>query len=135
MIYTKLTNKALKLCYEAHKGQLDKNGLPYVFHPFHLAEQMQTEETVILALLHDIVEDTDYTLEDIAKMDFPEEVLCALSLMTHDPCVPYDEYIKAISDNAIAREVKIADLRHNMDVSRLGEDMKNLPETGRRMEI
>ncbi len=70
MIYTELTKKALRLCFEAHKDQLDKSGLPYVFHPFHLAEQMDAEETVCVALLHDVVEDTDYTLEDLIAMGF-----------------------------------------------------------------
>ena len=69
MIYTKNTKQALKLCFDAHKKQKDKSGMPYVFHPFHLAEQMQTEETVIVALLHDIVEDTDYTVKDLADME------------------------------------------------------------------
>ena len=59
MIYTDLTKKALKFCFEAHKNQYDKSGMPYVFHPFHLAEQMTTEETTVVALLHDVVEDTD----------------------------------------------------------------------------
>ena len=65
VIYTTNTKKALKLCFEAHKNQVDKSGMPYVFHPFHLAEQMETEETTIVALLHDVVEDTDYTLENL----------------------------------------------------------------------
>ena len=66
MIYTDKTKKAMKLCYEAHKDQVDKSGLPYVFHPAHVAEQMTDEATTIVALLHDVVEDTDYTLEDLA---------------------------------------------------------------------
>ena len=70
MIYTKKTKKALGLCFEAHKEQLDKSGLPYVFHPFHLAEQMQTEETVVVALLHDVMEDTSYTAEDLKSEGF-----------------------------------------------------------------
>ena len=70
MIYTEMTKKALKLCFEAHKEQIDKSGMPYVFHPFHLAEQMQDEETTIVALLHDVIEDTDYTLDDLRKMGF-----------------------------------------------------------------
>ena len=62
MIYSELTKKAMKLSFEAHKDQVDKGGMPYIYHPFHLAEQMNTEETVIVALLHDVVEDTAYTL-------------------------------------------------------------------------
>lgn len=119
MIYTALTKKALKLCFEAHRNQLDKSGMPYVFHPFHLAEQMDTEESTTVALLHDVVEDTDYTLEDLKAMGFPNNVIDALALMTHDPRVPYMEYVKAISENPLATKVKLADLRHNSDLSRL----------------
>ena len=84
MIYTKMTNKAIKLMYEAHKNQLDKSGLPYVFHPFHIAEQMKDENTTIVALLHDIVEDTDTTFEDLKEMGFNDKVIDALKLMTHN---------------------------------------------------
>lgn len=119
MIYTEMTNRAMELAYRAHHGQFDKNGVPYVFHPFHLAEQMDTEETVTAALLHDVVEDTDYTLEDLRAMGFPDPVLEALSLLTHDPSVPYMEYVKRLKNNPIARAVKLADLTHNSDLSRL----------------
>lgn len=134
MIYTDSTRKALKLCYKAHNGQTDKSGTPYVFHPFHLAEQMKTEDTVIVALLHDVIEDTTYTIDDIAAMGFSDAVLKALSLMTHDPDTPYDEYIRAIATNPIAMEVKIADLRHNMDVTRLSENQKALFKTQSRLQ-
>ncbi|MBQ7063293.1 MAG: bifunctional (p)ppGpp synthetase/guanosine-3',5'-bis(diphosphate) 3'-pyrophosphohydrolase [Firmicutes bacterium] len=119
MIYTEMTKKALKLCFEAHKDQKDKSGMPYVFHPFHLAEQMRTEETVTVALLHDVVEDTDYTLQDLADMGFPPAVTEALALLTHDKSVPYMDYVATIKANPIAREVKLADLAHNSDLSRL----------------
>ena len=118
MIYTEQTRKALRLCFEAHKDQVDKTGVPYVFHPFHLAEQMQDEVTTIVALLHDVVEDTDYTLEDLKEMGFAPEVLEAVALLTHDPAVPYEEYLIPIKANAIARAVKLADLAHNSDPSR-----------------
>ena len=119
MIYTNLTKKALKLCFEAHKNQVDKSEMPYVFHPFHLAEQMGTEETTIVALLHDVIEDTNYTIDDVRKMGFPEIVIDALVLMTHDESVPYMEYVKQIKKNSIAKAVKLADLKHNSDLSRL----------------
>lgn len=119
MIYTPLTKKALKLCFEAHKNQTDKTGMPYVFHPFHLAEQMKDEFTTICALLHDVVEDTDYTIKDLENMDFPRETIEALKLLTHDENVPYMDYVKEINKNPIAKEVKIADLMHNSDTSRL----------------
>lgn len=119
MIYTPLTKKAIKLCFAAHKDQVDKSDLPYVFHPFHLAEQMKTEDTAVVALLHDVVEDTDYTLDDLRGMDYPPQVIEALELLTHDKTVPYLEYVAAIKENPIARAVKLADLRHNSDMSRL----------------
>ncbi len=119
MIYTPMTKIALRLCFEAHKNQLDKSGMPYVFHPFHLAEQMTDEETTIVALLHDVVEDSDRTIDDLRKMGFDESVLAAIALMTHDPAVPYMEYVEKIKTNPVARAVKLADLRHNSDMSRL----------------
>ena len=119
MIYTDLTKKAMKLCFAAHKDQVDKSGLPYVFHPFHLAEQMSTEETTVVALLHDVVEDSGYTFADLAAQGFPAPVLDALRLLTHDKTVPYTDYVAAIKPNPIARAVKLADLRHNSDLSRL----------------
>lgn len=119
MIYTDHTKKALKLCFEAHKDQVDKCGMPYVFHPFHLAEQMKDEITTVVALLHDVVEDTDFTLDDLRSMGFPEEALEALTLLTHDPAVPYMDYIAAIKRNSIAKKVKLADLYHNSNLLRL----------------
>ena len=119
MIYTEMTNKALKICFDAHKDQVDKSGLPYVFHPFHLAEQMETEETVTVALLHDVVEDSSYTLEALEQEGFPPKILEAVRLMTHQDGVPYMEYVQALAQNPIARKVKLADLTHNSDTSRL----------------
>ena len=119
MIYTPMTKKALKLCFEAHKNQLDKSGMPYVFHPFHLAEQMTDENTTAVALLHDVIEDTDYTLDDLRKLGFTEDVVFAVGLMTHAEGVPYMEYVAEIKKNPIAKAVKLADLRHNSDTSRL----------------
>lgn len=119
MLYTPLIKKALKLCFDAHRDQLDKSGLPYVFHPFHLAEQMDSENAVILALLHDVVEDSPYTHEDLQQMGFPQPVLEALRLLTHDDAEPYEDYVARIVHNPLARQVKLADLRHNSDLSRL----------------
>lgn len=119
MLYTDLTKRALKLCFAAHRDQTDKSGLPYVFHPFHLAEQMPDELTTVVALLHDVVEDTPYTLEDLAKLGFPQKVLSSLARLTHDPSVPYLDYVAALKEDPIARQVKLADLRHNSDLTRL----------------
>ena len=119
MIYTALTKKALKLCFESHKEQVDKTGLPYVFHPFHLAEQMDDEISTVCALLHDVVEDTETTIADLGQMGFPKEVLDVIELLTHDNAVPYMDYVKNISKHPIAKKVKIADLLHNSDTTRL----------------
>ena len=119
MIYTENTNKALRLAYEAHAGQFDKSGVPYVFHPLHLAEQMEDEESIIAALLHDVVEDTAYSLADLRAMGFPEKALEAVALLTHDPAEPYLSYVARVKENPVARRVKLADLRHNSDLSRI----------------
>ena len=119
MLYTPATKAALRLCFDAHKEQVDKSGLPYVFHPFHLAEQMEDEITATVALLHDVVEDTDFTLADLENMGFPAQVLEAVGMMTHDPSVPYLEYAAGLKANSAARRVKLADLKHNSDLSRL----------------
>ena len=94
MIYTPLTKKALKISFKAHKDQVDKSGLPYVYHPFHLAEQMNDENSTCVALLHDVVEDTDISLDDLASDGFPAEVIEALTLMTHNDNVPYMDYVR-----------------------------------------
>lgn len=119
MIYTPKTKLALKVCFEAHKEQVDKSGLPYVFHPFHLAEQMQTEETTVVALLHDVVEDTAVTLSMLAEKGFSQEIIDAVALMTHKDGVDYMDYVRAIKENPIAKAVKLADLHHNSDITRL----------------
>lgn len=119
MIYTDLTKKALKLCFESHKEQVDKSGMPYVFHPFHLAEQMTDEATTIVALLHDVVEDTELTFEDLEKQGFGEEIISALKLLTHNDDTPYMDYVTKIKNNKIATAVKLADLKHNSDLTRL----------------
>ena len=118
MIYTNLTKQALKLCFEAHNEQIDKSGMPYVFHPFHLAEQMTDEAKTVVALLHDVVEDTQYSMQDLEK-EFPREVIEALKLLTHDKSVDYFEYVEKVKANPTAKKVKIADVIHNSDQSRL----------------
>lgn len=126
MIYTKLVNKTIKLMYDKHKDQVDKNGIPYVFHPWHVAESMIDEKRTVVALLHDIVEDTNTTFEELEKMGYDDEIIEALKVLTHDKSVNYDDYIKKISMNPIARDVKIADLKHNLDRSRLDESNEKL---------
>ena len=118
MIYTELTNEAMKIAYRAHHGQVDKGGIPYIFHPYHLAEQMADEYTTCVALLHDVMEDTDTTFEELSAI-FPKEVMDALTLLTHEDGVDYYEYVAKIKNNPIAKTVKLADLTHNSDETRM----------------
>ena len=120
MINTKLTRKAMNIAYNAHMGQFDKAGVPYIYHPIHVAEQMDDEVTCIVALLHDVVEDSAVTFEDLEK-EFPKEVIDVLRLLTHDKNTDYMDYIRKIKTNEAAIKVKIADIKHNMDKSRLDE--------------
>ena len=117
MIYTELTNKALRLAYAAHHGQMDNSGQPYIFHPYHLAEQMTDEVSVCVALLHDVAEDTSVTIEEL-ELEFPKEVTEALRLLTHDAGTDYFDYVRAIKQNPVAVKVKLADLAHNSDQTR-----------------
>lgn len=118
MIYTPLTIKAMKLAYKAHEGQYDQSGVPYIFHPVHVAEQMDDEITTCIALLHDVLEDTSVTASEL-EQEFPREVTCAVLLLTHDPSEDYAEYVKRLCANPLARKVKIADIAHNTDETRL----------------
>lgn len=117
-MYTPLTKKAMETAYEAHHGQKDAGGVPYVFHAIHLAEQMEEEITTCAALLHDVVEDTDITLE-LLQQEFPKEVTDLVALLTHDPKEDYFDYIRKIQKNHDATIIKLADLAHNSDESRL----------------
>jgi len=121
MIYTDMTKKAMMIALQAHKNQTDKSGMPYIYHPVHLAEQMKDEETTCVALLHDVVEDTDWTLDELREQGFDARIIEALKLMTHAEGVPYMEYVTQIKPNPIAKVVKLADLRHNSDLTRLNE--------------
>lgn len=128
MIHTELTNRAMQIAYEVHAGQVDKCGTPYVFHPYHLAEQMPDEITACVALLHDVVEDTPITLDELER-EFPLEVTEPLRLLAPDPAVPYRDYIDALVVDPVARTVKRADLMHNLDETRF-EGCGRIDETG-----
>lgn len=120
MIYTPMVNRALRLAYRAHAGQLDRGGVPYIFHPYHLAEQMDDERSICVALLHDVVEDTPVTLEEIQR-EFPSEIAEAVALLTHDSSTDYFAYVRRLKANPLARKVKLADLMHNADQARCAD--------------
>jgi len=116
---TPLIRRARDICLDAHQGQYDKAGEPYYLHPFHLAKRMTTESTICVAYLHDVIEDTHYTLGDLRNAGFTDEIIDAVACMTHDKTIPYMEYVLKIRLNQLARIVKRADLTHNSDTSRL----------------
>lgn len=130
MIYTPMTLRALRLAYNAHSGQVDKANVPYIFHPYHLAEQMDDEISCAVALLHDVVEDTYVNIEAL-QADFSKDVTDAVSLLTHEGGVDYFDYVEKIKTNPIARKVKLADLAHNSDETRFA-DVEISPEKMKR---
>ncbi len=87
MIYTEMTTKAMQITYHAHKDQCDKAGIPYIFHPYHLAEQMEDEISICVALLHDVVEDTEITFDEIKSLGISDEIINTLKILTHDDVI------------------------------------------------
>lgn len=112
---------ARTIAERAHAGQVDKAGKPYIGHPAHVAVSVEGDKAKAVAWLHDVVEDTPMTFDDLRAAGIDDEVLAALELLTHDKTVPYMEYVAAIRENDLARTVKLADLAHNSDLSRLPE--------------
>ena len=133
MFYSKLINQAIDISFNAHLGQFDKAGRPYFTHPLIVAQQMESEYEICTALLHDVIEDTDITLEELEKI-FPSEITEALKLLTHQEGIDYFDYILTIKDNPIALKVKLADLRHNLDATRIADNPKLLRDYERRKE-
>ena len=115
-----MVKKACLISFDAHKEDYDKAGYPYFMHPFTLAYQMTTEDAVCVALMHDVIEDHGdrYTFEYLEKVGFNERIISALRLLTHDKNVDYMDYVAKIKENELARTVKIADLKHNLNTDR-----------------
>ena len=114
-----LYQQALAIAKDAHKGQVDKAGVDYIQHPLFVASLVEGELAKTVALLHDVVEDSDWTLEDLRKEGLPEEVVQAVGIITKKRNENYEEYILRVKQNPLARQVKLADLQHNSDLSRL----------------
>ncbi len=117
-----LINKAIETAAKAHDGQLDKSGKPYIFHPLRVMLNAGGDERVqCTAVLHDVLEDTDITVDELAAEGFDAEIIEALILLTRTPDDDYMEYVKRLKPNPIAKAVKLADLTDNMDMSRIKE--------------
>ncbi len=110
--------KALQIATRAHEGQKDKNGQPYILHPLRLMNAEEDEPAKIVALLHDVIEDTSVTAEDLRREGFDEVVLAALECLTHRKDEPYADYVVRCKGNVISRQVKLADLEDNARPSR-----------------
>ena len=110
---------ALELAVEKHKNQTDKAGNPYILHPLHVMENVNSKEGKIIAILHDIIEDTDVTGDYLLKIGLSKRIVDAVVALTRSEDIDYQEYIKTLSSNPLAKEVKLADLEHNMDLKRL----------------
>lgn len=119
-----LLEKAIGIAVEAHRGQVDKAGFPYILHPLRMMLKMTTENEMMAAILHDVVEDTPWTLEALRKEGFPEEVVSAIDCVTKRDGESYEKFVDRAAGNPIARKVKIADLEDNMDLRRIGKVTK-----------
>ncbi len=123
---------AIQIAAEAHNGQKDKAGAAYILHPLRMMMRMKTEAEMITAILHDVVEDTDWTIEKLRERGFSEEVLEAVECVTNRKGESYEQFIERAGKNPIARQVKIADLEDNMNIQRIGEiSPKDLERLGK----
>lgn len=116
-----LLSLAIKVATEAHEGQLDKGGNPYILHPQAVAASLDNTENKIVAYLHDVIEDTDVTLDKLEKLGFTYRIVNSVRILTKSKDVSYDDYLKSVKKDSNAWHVKMADIKHNMDISRIPE--------------
>ena len=114
-----MLDKAIRIAAVAHEGQKDKAGAPYILHPLRVMMKLTDETERICAVLHDVIEDTDITIEYLMNEGFPKDVLTALDFLSKRENETYDSFIKRILNNKLACKVKLADLNDNMDLSRI----------------
>lgn len=134
-----LLERAIQLATGAHRGQRDKVGAPYILHPLRMMLRVRTPEERIVAVLHDVVEDTPWTIDALRREGFPESILQAVDCLTKRKREPYEQSIKRAKPNPIARVVKLADLEDNSDLRRLrsitAKDRKRLEKYKRAIRI
>jgi (p)ppGpp synthase/HD superfamily hydrolase len=116
-----LLEKAIQIALEAHRGQTDRSGQPYILHPLRVMLRTRTEEARIVAVLHDVVEDSNWTLETLRREGFPEEIVGAVDALTKREGEPYEDLVNRAAADPLASEVKLADLEDNMDLRRQGK--------------
>ena len=134
-----LVEKAIEMSYNAHKGQYDKAGKPYISHPIYIANKMKTNEEKIVALLHDVIEDTQVTIDCLKKEGYCEKTIKAIEAITKKPGEDYFDYINRLKEDPLARKIKIEDLKHNMDLNRIKnpseKDLERIEKYKRALEI
>jgi (p)ppGpp synthase/HD superfamily hydrolase len=113
--------RAIQIAVQAHMGQKDKGGEPYILHPLRIMFKMHTDLERMVAVLHDVVEDSEWTLDHLRDEGFPDRVLAAVDCLTHRSNESYEDFIERVQVNILARTVKIADLQDNLDASRIPE--------------
>ena len=124
--------EAIRIALEAHRGQKDRAGAPYLLHPLRVMLRLRTDPERMAAVLHDVVEDTAWTLDDLRARGFPAEVIEAVDRLTRRPGEPYDAVVERAAAHPVARRVKLADLEDNLDLRRLGEvSAEDLERLGR----
>ena len=114
-----MVDLALSIARQAHEGQLDKAEVDYIEHPIYVANQVDTEEEKAVALLHDVIEDSSVSAEELLQAGLPETVVTAVQVLTKKKEQDYQTYLETVKKNPLARLVKLADLKHNSDLSRL----------------
>jgi (p)ppGpp synthase/HD superfamily hydrolase len=116
-----MLGRAIEIAVTAHAGQVDKGGRPYILHPLWVMDRVRHlgDDYMIVAVLHDVIEDTDWSIGQLREEGFSDIIIDALSLLTHIAGIPYDHYIKVLSRNPISKAVKLRDLEHNTKVTRL----------------
>lgn len=117
--YNRLLELAIKVAAEAHAGQVDKGGKPYINHPQAVAASLTNTEYKIVAYLHDVCEDTSITFDDLKDMGFTYRIVNSIRLLTKTDELTYEEYLRRLRMDSCARAVKMADLKHNMDITRI----------------
>lgn len=128
---------ALEIALKAHKGQRDLDGKPVILHPLTVALKGNNEREIVAGLLHDVVEDTDWTFDDLLEAGIEREVVDALRMLTHSMDVPYLDYVRGIAEsrNPIAINVKCNDLEHNLERGRRGDHLKQVAKHTAAREI
>lgn len=111
--------RAIEIAVQAHRGQLDKAGAPYILHPIRVMLRVSGLAERLAAILHDVVEDSAWTLDQLAAEGFPPEVVAAVDALTRREHESYEEFVRRSGAHPIARQVKLADLTDNVDLSRI----------------